>query len=156
LNARGGIVAKLIFTDEDERLIESFVLEFEPTTHPVAATMSDFMPSETWQRMAASLRAWIRNRVGMVLHVRAFAEAVRDHGLADEEGLDDFFRNTGIGQDNFGRAPEIPDDLWDSVQSDLPDNGNEGSPIAVYIFQVGDEIDRRLLSDVDPRYFASI
>lgn len=98
-------MAKLIFTEEDERLIESLLEEFDPAKRMAHLQLRDLVPATTWDALVGYQRSIIRlyieaglitkalTRVGRGLtntpddyDLRAFALSVNEgFGPSDEE-----------------------------------------------------------------------
>jgi hypothetical protein len=146
-------VAKLIFTEEDERLVESLVKEFDPKTHPIASQIADRLPATEWEWTVRTLRSYVADRARKAIAARAYIDAILEAGLVNALGLEAFFHGPASpGAFNFGMRNSREDELLDKLEHIRA----PGAPAhrSCYCFEfmseVEDAIDDRVLNDLDP------
>lgn len=127
-------MAEVIFTAEDERIIEDLVAELDPVKHPFTAPLADLLPSSEWARWVEELRGYVRTMARACLACNAAGKAIKNPrpDIWYAAGME-VMNEISVSEDIIGRRdlPMTPDGEWS-----LPSG---------YVIAVGEEIPRRLL-----------
>lgn len=143
-------MAKLVFTTEDERLIDSLVKEFEPTAHPISAPLADLLPSDAWARFCEAARSYVGKKAKACMAARAIIEAMSEAGVLDADGMRTLHHHE-IWDVNLGMGGELPDEFTDRSH-DLPlGPSGEWSLPADYIITVGEIIEEHFRFGLFPQ-----
>lgn len=135
---------KLVWTEEDERLIKSLVEEFEPTKHPLSSALTDYLPSGEWHRWVVELREYVKKTAQVCLSLRAITEGFSEQDISSIHKGEhpEVLRNAFL--DVARRYEPVPDDITRHYDVPRTPDG-EWSLQNGYIIEVGGEIEERLL-----------
>lgn len=139
-------MAKLIFTEEDERLIESLMEEFDPATHPISAPLADLLSAGEWERLSDALRSFIEAKIRTCMAARGFILALKDAGALENVAAREYL-NSDIWAPNMGFGCEIPEEfMWRDFP--LGPSGDWSLP-ADFTITAGEAIEQRFQSGLD-------
>lgn len=140
-------MAKIIFTEEDERLIESLLEEFDPAKHPVASMLPKLLAEDEWARLSDGLRSFIESKIRTCMAARAYILALKEAGALDEVEPREYLHND-IWSPNFGFGSEVPEEF--ASREDLPYGpSREWRLPGEYVISVSEIIEERFQSGLD-------